>query len=152
MWDLGGAFLASGAGRVARLRDLLPGIVGRRSCAQVDRIGVWFTETYERRFPGLSQDQDRVEEAGVEVHVRNASDLPVDVVQLAYEVRTRWMVPVQPESPVHAHVETAGNGCVSASSLTSSVLRLVRRSAYRPRSMLRIWLLRERCSFRRCGA
>jgi hypothetical protein len=85
---------------------------GNGDRAQVDRLGVWFTETYERRFPGLSQDQDRIDEASVEVHVRNASDLPLEVVRLAYEVRTRWMVPVQPESPVPVHVVTAGNGCV----------------------------------------
>jgi hypothetical protein len=75
-------------------------------------VGVWFTETYERRFPGLGQDQGRVEEATIDVHVRNASDLPVDVVQLAYGVRTRWMVPAEPQGPVPAHVETAGDGCV----------------------------------------
>jgi hypothetical protein len=56
---------------------------------QVDRVGIWFTETYDRRPPGA----DRVEEAAVEVRLRNASDLPVEVVKLAYEVRTRWLVP-----------------------------------------------------------
>jgi hypothetical protein len=80
--------------------------------AQVDRVGVWFTETYEWRMPGVGEDQTRVEEADIQVHVRNASDLPVDVVQLAYEVRTSWMVPVEPQIPVPAHVETAGEGSV----------------------------------------
>jgi hypothetical protein len=86
---------------------------GNGDRAQVDRVGVWFTEAYERRFPGLAKDEARVEEATVEVHVRNASDLPVEVVQLAYEVRTSWMVRVQPELPVPVHVVTAGSGCVS---------------------------------------
>jgi hypothetical protein len=40
---------------------------------QVDRVGVWFTETYERRMPGVGEDQGRVEEADIQVHVRNAS-------------------------------------------------------------------------------
>jgi hypothetical protein len=80
--------------------------------AQVDRVGVWFTETYERRWPGLGQDQARVEEATIEVHVRNASDLPVNVVRLAYEVRASWMVPTEPQSLVPVHVITAGDGCV----------------------------------------
>src|SRR5262249_546200 len=75
---------------------------------------VWFTETYERRFPGMGQDQGRIEEATIEVHVRNARDRPGDVVQLAYEVRTRWMVPVGPQDPVSAHEFTAGDGCVQA--------------------------------------
>lgn len=67
---------------------------------QVDRIGLWFTETYERRMPGVGEDQGRVEEADIQVHVRNASDLPADVVQLAYEIRSGWMVPnAPPESP-----------------------------------------------------
>lgn len=80
--------------------------------AQVDRLGVWFTETYERRVPGTGGDQGRVEEATIGVHVRNASDLPVDVVQLAYEVRTAWMVPAEPASPVPVHLQTPGTGSV----------------------------------------
>lgn len=80
---------------------------------QVDRVGVWFTETYERRMPGVGEDQGRVEEADIQVHVRNASDLPANVVQLAYEIGTSWMVPnAPPESPVPAYVITAGEGRV----------------------------------------
>jgi hypothetical protein len=79
--------------------------------SQVDRVGVWFTETYERRMPGVGEDQGRVEEADIQVHVRNASDLPADVVQLAYEIQTSWMVPnAPPESPVSSYVGTAGEG------------------------------------------
>jgi hypothetical protein len=83
--------------------------------AQVDHVGVWFTETYQRRMPGVGENQARVEEANIDVHVRNASDLPVDVVQLAYEVRTGWMVPqgpVEPHGPALAYVETVGTGSV----------------------------------------
>jgi len=38
--------------------------------AQVDHVGVWFTETYERRMPGVGENQARIEEANIEVHVR----------------------------------------------------------------------------------
>jgi hypothetical protein len=85
---------------------------GNSDRTQVDRLGTWFTEKYERRVPGLSKDQGRVEEAAIEVHVRNASDLPLHVVQLAYEVRTAWMIPVEPAGPVPVHVRAAGNGVV----------------------------------------
>jgi hypothetical protein len=60
----------------------------------------------------LGEDQGRVEEATIQVHVRNASDLPVQVIQLAFEVRTRWTVPIEPQGPVPAHVATPGDGCV----------------------------------------
>jgi hypothetical protein len=76
----------------------------------VDRIGVWFTETYEVRFPEPGQDQDRVEEATIEVYVRNASDLRVEVALLAYEVRTVWKIPEDTQSPTPAYVATVGNG------------------------------------------
>jgi hypothetical protein len=85
---------------------------GNTDRSQVDRVGVWFTETYEPRFPSAGEDQARVEEATIDVHVRNASDLPVHVVQLAYEVRTSWMVPVEPQSPMPAYMETGGEGSV----------------------------------------
>src|SRR5262249_11092162 len=60
-------------------------------------------------------DEARVEEADIQAHVRNASDLPVNVVQLAYEVRTSWMVSdAPPESPVPAYLATPGDGSVQA--------------------------------------
>lgn len=64
-----------------------------------------FAETYDRRFPGVGENQDRVEEATIEVLVRNASDLPVDVARLAYEVRTTWMNrrPSRPRACPHRH-------------------------------------------------
>jgi hypothetical protein len=74
--------------------------------AQPDRLGIWFTEKYEMRMPAAGTDQSRVEEAEIEVHVRNASDLPIDVIQLAYEVRTAWMVPHEPADPVSAYAVT----------------------------------------------
>jgi len=111
-FDLGTVPAWLGAGSLLLAFVIFSRDRGNTARAQVDRVGVWFTETYERRFPGVGPDQGRVEEATIAVHVRNASDLPVQVVQLAYEVRTRWMVPVLPESPVPAHEETAGDGCV----------------------------------------
>jgi hypothetical protein len=58
--------------------------------AQVDRVGVWAEPTYERRPPPAGP---RVEQAKIKVYIRNASDLPVDVKQVKYTIRTRWWVP-----------------------------------------------------------
>ncbi|MEV4079794.1 hypothetical protein AB0J43_05835 [Nonomuraea fuscirosea] len=55
---------------------------------QVDHVGIWFTPVYDRRFP----PSERVEECEITVHARNASHLPVRVVQLAWQVNSRWMV------------------------------------------------------------
>jgi hypothetical protein len=57
--------------------------------AQVDRVGAWAEPTYERRPPW----GERVEQAKIQVYVRNASELPVKVRQLKYTVHTRWYVP-----------------------------------------------------------
>lgn len=58
--------------------------------AQVDRIGVWGTTAHERKLPW---DKNRVETGEVKLFVRNATDLPVDVRQVAYIIHTRWTVP-----------------------------------------------------------
>jgi hypothetical protein len=52
---------------------------------QVDLIGTWWTIEHYPRSPD--------EEAGVRLYIRNASQLPIEVVQLAYEVHGRWRVP-----------------------------------------------------------
>jgi hypothetical protein len=39
----------------------------------------------------LPNSPDRVEEIKVKLSVRNASELPINVVQIAYEVQTRWL-------------------------------------------------------------
>ncbi|MDX8055163.1 hypothetical protein SK571_37815 [Lentzea sp. BCCO 10_0798] len=60
-----------------------------RERAQVDRIGIWATTEWERKAP---TDQDRVENCKVNFFIRNSTDLPVDVIQVAYELHNRWMV------------------------------------------------------------
>ncbi len=57
--------------------------------AQVDLVGAWTTVEYERSAPDVSP---RVESGMVTGHVRNASELPVRVAQIAYKVESRWMV------------------------------------------------------------
>jgi hypothetical protein len=59
--------------------------------SQVDLVGAWGEATYGRRAPDTKTPiQDLT--ATVHMHMRNASDLPVIVKQLAYEVHTRWAV------------------------------------------------------------
>jgi hypothetical protein len=119
---------------------------GNSDRTQVDRLGTWFTEKYERRVPGLSKDQGRVEEAAIEVHVRNASDLPLHVVQLAYEVRTAWMILSSQLGRCLSTCELPGMALCSSSSMTF-VSRQVRRSTCRSRSTSRTWPPRKRYSF-----
>jgi len=58
--------------------------------AQVDLIGAWGTTAYQPRLPN---DPSRVVEATVQPYVRNASELPIEVKRLAYEVHTTWLIP-----------------------------------------------------------
>jgi hypothetical protein len=62
---------------------------GNAERAQVDLVGAWAEPTYERRPPG----GERVEQAKIQVYVRNGSGLPVRVRQLKYTICTRWYVP-----------------------------------------------------------
>jgi hypothetical protein len=54
-----------------------------RSCGRVGRSAV-------RHMP---LNEPRVEQAEIQVYVRNASELPVVVKQLAYSIHTKWLVP-----------------------------------------------------------
>jgi hypothetical protein len=56
--------------------------------AQIDLIGAWTAVEFERRWP----DNPRVVEGTVIAHIRNASQLPVRVVMIAYKVESTWMV------------------------------------------------------------
>jgi hypothetical protein len=58
--------------------------------AQVDLVGAWSKPMYERKSP----DAPRVEKAQTVIYVRNGSQLPVEVKQLAYSIHTQWWVPV----------------------------------------------------------
>ncbi|HJQ08047.1 MAG TPA: hypothetical protein VJ836_01040 [Candidatus Saccharimonadales bacterium] len=62
----------------------------RRSAdrSQVDQIGVWLKLEYERVAP----EGARVENGKFTRFVRNGSALPVEIVQIAFDIHTRWMV------------------------------------------------------------
>lgn len=74
---------------------------------QVDRLGVWTRVDYERRSP---VDPNRVETGEVVAHVRNSTELPVRVRQIAYRVTTWWMVEDQPQAR-----QTSGPGVWTSS-------------------------------------
>jgi hypothetical protein len=57
--------------------------------SQVDLVGAWAEPTYERQPPWA----ERVEQAKIQVYVRNGSQLPVKAKQLKYTIHTRWLVP-----------------------------------------------------------
>lgn len=61
---------------------------------QVDLLGAWATATYERREPSA----ERVEACRVVGHIRNASELPIRIKQIAYRVETSWWVPDHPQT------------------------------------------------------
>jgi hypothetical protein len=68
--------------------------------AEIDRVGVWFSVMYKREPPG----SPIVEEADITMHVKNAGDLPLQIVQIAWQVQSRWLVPVEDGDPyVIAH-------------------------------------------------
>lgn len=67
-----------------------------RDRAQVERVGIWTTAEYERKLPW---SEDRVETGKITFFARNSTDLPVELIRVAYEIRTRWDVPdVQPDA------------------------------------------------------
>jgi hypothetical protein len=55
---------------------------------QVDRVGVWCSAEYERAAPWGPMTHV----GDVTLSVRNATDLPIEIVQVAYSVSTRWAV------------------------------------------------------------
>lgn len=62
---------------------------GSAQRSQVDLFGAWATVTYERRHP---EDQTRVEDGDVTAHLRNASQLPLKAMEVAYTIESIWMV------------------------------------------------------------
>lgn len=56
---------------------------------QVDLIGVWLNLEYER---ALLTGAKRVETGKFTRFVRNGSSLPVEIVQIAFSIHTKWMV------------------------------------------------------------
>jgi hypothetical protein len=57
--------------------------------AQVDLVGVWLKLEYE---PAMPIDARRVETGNFTRFVRNGSASPVEIVQIAFDIRTNWMV------------------------------------------------------------
>ncbi|MET9268083.1 hypothetical protein [Kribbella sp. NPDC003557] len=56
--------------------------------SQVDLVGAWTTVEHERSWPG----DNPVVEGTVTAHIRNAGQLPVRVVKIAYKTESSWMV------------------------------------------------------------
>lgn len=66
---------------------------------QVDLLGAWATTSYELHAPlGASGTNSSEQWASATLFVRNASELPVDVVQVACKVHTCWVVPDRNQS------------------------------------------------------
>jgi hypothetical protein len=63
---------------------------GNAERSQVDLIGAWTFSKYEFRVPDDPSKEFMIQ---VEVSVRNSSQLPINLAQLACEVRTVWLVP-----------------------------------------------------------
>jgi len=56
----------------------------------VDLVGAWWETNWEIRTP--TDETGRVETGTVKVHFGNSGNLPIEIVQVAAEVRTRWLV------------------------------------------------------------
>jgi hypothetical protein len=56
--------------------------------SQVEQVGVWVDLQWERRVP----DEPLVLEGSMEWSVRNGNALPIDIVQIVYDVNTLWWV------------------------------------------------------------
>ncbi|HEX6352472.1 hypothetical protein [Actinophytocola sp.] len=63
---------------------------GSNERSQVDLIGAWTVPSYEFRTPDDSSKEFMIK---VQVFVRNSSQLPINLTQLACEVKTVWLVP-----------------------------------------------------------
>lgn len=66
-----------------------------RERAQVDRIGFWTTVEWEHKAP----EHARVETCKVNFFVRNSTDLPVELVEVSWDLHTKWMVTDAQSSP-----------------------------------------------------
>ncbi len=71
---------------------------------QVNLLGLWMKPTWDIKMPG----EGLAHEITLARFVRNGSELPIDVVQIAYDVQTCWMVPHpeqwRPDLPVYGSV------------------------------------------------
>jgi hypothetical protein len=61
----------------------------RSDRAQADKVGIWGKI---KRDPSFLSGQ-RVDDVEVQMCIRNASDLPIEVIQTAWTLQTRWGIP-----------------------------------------------------------
>jgi len=57
---------------------------------QADLVGIWATPRFDHVAPWK---RPRIDDVTIDLIVRNASELPVEVVQVACNISTRWAVP-----------------------------------------------------------
>ncbi|MEV4709672.1 hypothetical protein [Actinoplanes sp. NPDC049316] len=62
----------------------------KASREQVDKVGVWMEVDWDRAIPGSPTAPTLIR---FSISIKNGSDLPVDVIQVAYELSTTWMRP-----------------------------------------------------------
>ncbi len=67
----------------------------RSDRTQVDAVGIWGDIDPKPVFPG----EPRSDDIKVQLHIRNATELPVEVHLLAFSFQTRWMVPSFSDKP-----------------------------------------------------
>jgi hypothetical protein len=78
----------------------------RSDRAQADKVGIWGKI---KRDPSFLSGQ-RVDDVEVQMCIRNASDLPIEVIQIAWTLQTRWGIPFgdnkpYPELPIRQYVK-----------------------------------------------
>ena len=62
---------------------------GRSDRAQVDAVGIWGDIEREAVLPGKPRNDD----IKVQIHIRNATNLPIEVHLVAFNFQTKWIVP-----------------------------------------------------------
>lgn len=62
---------------------------GRSDRTQVDAVGIWGDIEREPVLPG----GPRIDDIKVQIHIKKATNLPIDVHRLAFNFQTSWMVP-----------------------------------------------------------
>lgn len=83
--------------------------------SQIDLIGAWTAVEYERTM----LEPPRVVTGTVKAHIRNASQLPVRVVRIAYKIESFWMV----EDLDQSQLSKGGMGVWTGTPGTESSLR-----------------------------
>jgi hypothetical protein len=61
----------------------------RSDRTQVDTVGIWGMIKRDPALPGGR----RVDDVEIKIHIRNASELPIEVIQMAWTLQTQWLIP-----------------------------------------------------------